>query len=373
MEWPVNNKDILNAIDKLFATGKWWLYKGEKVFEFEKRFAEFHDAKYGVSTCNGTVPLEIILRALEVGKGDKVILPAYNYYSLPGSVSNRGAEPVFVDVTGDNLTIDADLVEKNITPDVKAVVAVHISSSVAELDRLREICDEKGVYLIEDCAQGTGAKYGDRRVGGWSHAGIFSFGGVKLMTCGQGGMITTSDKELYEKCYAIVNRGYRPGIYGRERTMNPYGILGDNYQLSELSAVVLGPQLDTLDELCARREEVMTFLDSVISEIEELTILKQFEKTVFRAQMRYSFYCNLENMTREELTVRAEDIPLTGSFKSVSNDEQQFQLFSSEKKYPQSENAEKTILSIHHTDLLRGIDYWRDGIGKLRKILLQSR
>jgi len=249
MEWPLNNKEILEAIEKLFSSGKWWIYKGKEAFEFEKKFAAFHNSEFGVSACNGTVPLEIVLRALGIGKGDKVILPAYNYYSLPGSVSRTGAEPVFADVTPENLTIDAEEVKKLITHNVKAVVSVHISSSVAELDRLSEICRDGGIYLIEDCAQSAGAKYGDKHTGGWGIAGLFSFGGIKLMTCGQGGMITTSDKELYEKCYAIVNRGYRPGIYGTERGMNPYGIIGENFQMSELSAVILGPQLNILEEI----------------------------------------------------------------------------------------------------------------------------
>ena len=372
MEWPVNNKEILKAIEELFSTGKWWIYKGKEVFRFEKRFAEFHNSEFGISTCNGTVPLEVLLRGLGIGKGDKVILPAYNYYSLPGSVKKIGGEPIFADITEDNLTIDADEVKKLITDEVKAVIAVHISGSVAELDRLSEICKEKDIFLIEDCAQSAGAQYGDKRTGGWGIAGIFSFGGVKLMTCGQGGMITTSDKELYEKCYAIVNRGYKPGVYGRERSMNNYGIIGENFQMSELSAVILGPQLDTLEKLSSRREKIMKTLDGIIEEIDGLSPLKQFQKTVYRAQMRYSFFCNIKSMNRQEFISKANDldIPLTGSFKSVSSDEQQFRAFASEKNYPISENAEKSIVSIHHTDLLKGGDYWEKAMNKLENIII---
>ncbi len=201
-------------------------------------------------------------------------------------------------------------------------------------------------------------------------AGLFSFGGIKLMTCGQGGMITTSDKELYEKCYAIVNRGYRPGIYGEERGMNPYGIIGDNFQMSELSSVILGPQLNILEKLSSEREEVMRFLDRSIDSIEGLTPLKQFPKTVCRAQMRYSFVYKGKNMSREDFICRANElnIPLTGSFKSVSNDEQQFRAFSSEKNYPVAEMAENSIVSIHHTDLLKGIDFWKKATEQLKDI-----
>lgn len=124
-----------------------------------------------------------------IGAGDKVVLPAYDFFSLPKSVSNSGA------------------LENVLAPDVKAVVAEHIRGAVAQIDRISDICRDAGVFLIEDCAQAAGAVYAGRKAGSWGVAGAFSFGGVKLMTSGQGGMITTSDRDLYERCHAIVNRG----------------------------------------------------------------------------------------------------------------------------------------------------------------------
>jgi dTDP-4-amino-4,6-dideoxygalactose transaminase len=95
MDAPINSDAVLDAIRKLFDSGTWWIYKGKTVREFEERFARAHDCKYGVSVCNGTVPLEILLRALGIGRDDKVILPAYDFYSLPKSVNNTGATPVW--------------------------------------------------------------------------------------------------------------------------------------------------------------------------------------------------------------------------------------------------------------------------------------
>jgi dTDP-4-amino-4,6-dideoxygalactose transaminase len=259
MDWPVNNGDILKAIHALFDAGTWWIYKGEVVRTFEARFAQAHDCAYGVSVCNGTVGIDVALKVLGIGPGDRVILPAYDFYSLPKSVLNIGATPLFVDVCPENLTIDPAQVQQALAhhEGIKAVVAVHISGSLAQLDVLQRLCRAADVWLLEDCAQATGGRYAGRRVGSWGDIGVFSLGGVKLMTCGQGGIITMSNPELYGKCYALVNRGMTI-----ENTLNAHGIIGENYQLSELAAATLGPQLDVLDALCAQRERRMTWRPS---------------------------------------------------------------------------------------------------------------
>src|SRR5260370_29804179 len=174
MNWPPNNQAILEAIHGLFDSGQWWIYKGDAVRELEHDFAQAHESRFGVSVCNGTVALEVVLRALGIGPGDKVVLPAYDYYSLPKSVSNIGASPLFVDVSKENLTIDVDQVRSVVRQkSVNAVVAGHSSGSVAKVDELADICASAGVHLIEDCAQAARATYDNRRVGSWGRAGAF--------------------------------------------------------------------------------------------------------------------------------------------------------------------------------------------------------
>jgi dTDP-4-amino-4,6-dideoxygalactose transaminase len=327
VDWPPNNPAILDAIHRLFESGNWWIYKGEAVRDFEQRFAEAHGCRFGISVCNATVALDVILRALGIGPGDRVILPAYDYYSLPKSVANVGAGPLFADVCRQNPTLDVDQVRALLGPEVKAVVAAHLSGSVAQIDALADLCAGAGIPLIEDCAQAHGATYGGRRVGSWGMAGLFSFGGIKLMTCGQGGMITTSDPALYEKCYAIVNRGRT--ISGQ---YNHYGIIGDNYQLSELAATVLAPQLDTLEELCVQREAIMRRLDREIERIEGIAPMRQFEPTTCRAQMRYTFtYAprTSASLSRDQLVSKAQEagILLMPGHRCVSDDAGLFHAF----------------------------------------------
>ncbi len=368
-QWPPNSQDILKVIEELFESGTWWIYKGEVVRKFEQRFAQSHQAKFGVSVCNGTVALDVALQALGIGPGDQVLLPAYNFYSLPKSVTNVGARPVFVDVCLKNLTIDLEQVQVAIKTGVKAIVAVHLSGSVAQMDELSRMCREANVYLIEDCAQAAGAQYGDRHVGSWGDIGLFSFGGVKLMTSGQGGMLIMSNPEFYEKCYALVNRGLLPD--GRP---NPYGLVGGNFQLSELAAVTLGPQLDTLAELCAIREQRMQFLDEALANIPTVTPFIQFPLSTYRAQMRYSFFYHASNLSRDAFVELAnrEGIPLMISYAAVVDDPRLFQTFSSGAAFPVAQLAQKSVLGVDHPLFLRQESYWQESVERLLQMLSEA-
>jgi dTDP-4-amino-4,6-dideoxygalactose transaminase len=230
---------------------------------------------------------------------------------------------------------------------------VHISGSVAELDALKGIATENSLYLIEDCAQAHGAIYDGRKVGSWGDLAIFSFGGVKLMTSGQGGMITTSNEELLEKCYAIVNRGQLP-----DGTVNPYGIIGENFQMSELQAAVLLPQIDLLEPYSRKREEAFDLLDNRLSGIEGIEVLAQFPKTRRRAHMRYSFYyrgCLHRKTPRQQFIdkLRQAGIPALPAYSSAKTDPRLQKAFADQKDdFPKSKTAEEEIVGIHHTFLL---------------------
>lgn len=353
--WTPDSEGIEHAFKELMDSGEWWLYVGERVKELERRFAAYHDCRFGVAVCNGTAALDIILKGLGIGKGDEVILPAYDFYSLPVSVKNAGAEPVFVDVRRDNFTIEVDGLESRITPRTRAVVAVHISGSVAELDRLAEFCAAHRIHLIEDCAQAHGAVYAGRKAGSWGTAGLFSFGGVKLMTSGQGGIITTSNEELFNRCHAIVNRGMLS-----DGTLNTYGIVGENYQLSEIAAALLLPQLARLERLCEVREKAFGYLDSQLSQVPGITTLAQFPKTSRRAQMRYAFLVRENSLTGKSIDefVKAlvergcPAIP-AGAYSSVTHDSRLQGRFAAGEEFPAALYGQRNIVLVHHTFLVR--------------------
>jgi len=357
--WPVNKAEILSEIQSLFASDTWWIYTGEKVKELQRRFAEFHESRFGIATCNGTVPLEIALKALGIGAGDRVILPAYDFYSLPRSVVSVSAVPVFVDVDPANLSMDCTLVESALQQGVQAVVAVHLCGAVAKMDELQRMCRAQSVTLIEDCAQSTGAVYKGRHVGSWGDVGLFSFGGVKLMTSGQGGMIVTSNEEIADKCHALVGRGF-----GLDGTLNKHGIIGGNYQISELAATVLIPQLRVLAELCRERETMMVQLDECIAKIPGLSPLKLHEGTEIRSQFRYSFFVDgatQENGLRDRLLSLAagRGVPLKPGYQAVGMDGRLFDTFTGDARCPVAEAMQPKVVSIFHMDILqKGVEYW---------------
>jgi dTDP-4-amino-4,6-dideoxygalactose transaminase len=351
--WPPKSEEIEKAFAEIYSSGDWWRYTGERVRKLEREFAGSHHCRFGVSVCNGSVAIDIALKALGVKPGDEVILPAYDFYSLPKSVLNVGATPVFADVIPGNLTIDGQEVEKKISTRTRAVIAVHISGSVAELDALGRIAREHNIYLVEDCAQGHGAVYDGKKVGSWGDLAIFSFGGIKLMTSGQGGMIVTSDEELYNLCYAIANRGHLP-----DGKLNRHGIIGENFQMSELQAAILFPQIGLLERFSRRREEACVFLDRELSQIDGIEVLSQFPKTQRRAHMRYSFYyrsrpaCKLSRVGLIERLQQAR-IPAMPGYSSAATDPRLQKAFAYQgEDFPNSRRAEQEIVGIHHTFLL---------------------
>lgn len=352
-KWPPQTDEMERAFSEIYSSGEWWKYTGDRVKKLEQEFPQLHDCTFGVSVCNGSVAIDIALKAMDIKPEDEVILPAYDFYSLPKSVLNLGATPVFVDVNPLNFTIDKDQVKKKISGKTKAIVAVHISSSVAEMDALRRIALENGIYLLEDCAQAHGAIYDGKKVGSWGHLAIFSFGGIKLMTCGQGGMIVTSDEKLYHKCYAIVNRGHLP-----DGKVNPYGIIGENFQMSELQAAILLPQIDLLEPYGQRREQACILLDKVLSGIDGIETLPQFPKTGRRAHMRYSFRYTEKlsgRLSRDNLIgkLKAENIPAIAGYSSAPADPRLQDAFVHQKdRFPNSITAQEQIIGIHHTFLL---------------------
>jgi dTDP-4-amino-4,6-dideoxygalactose transaminase len=352
-DWPPRTAEMEKAFREIYSSGEWWKYTGERVRKLEQEFPLLHDCAFGVSVCNGSVAIDIALKAMDIKPGDEIILPAYDYFSLPKSVLNLGATPVFVDVNPRNYTIDQDQVKKKISGKTKAVVAVHISGSVAEMDALRRIALENGIYLLEDCAQAHGAIYDGKKVGSWGNLAIFSFGGIKLMTCGQGGMIVTSDEKLYHQCYAIVNRGHLP-----DGKVNPFGIIGENYQMSELQATILFPQIGLLESYAQKREQACLLLDAELSRLEGIETLPQFPQTGRRAHMRYSF-CYTEKLSgklsRKALIekLKAEGVPAIAGYSSAPADPRLQEAFALQKdQFPSSITAQQQLIGVHHTFLL---------------------
>ncbi|RED96630.1 DegT/DnrJ/EryC1/StrS family aminotransferase [Marinoscillum furvescens] len=219
---------------------------GRVVQEFEEAFASYIGVDYCVSCANGTDSMEIILKAMGIGSGDEVIVPANSWISTAEVVNNVGAEPVFVDVLPDEYTINPELIELAITSKTRAIIPVHLYGLPARMPEIMKLAARFGLKVIEDCAQAHGAEIAGKKVGAFGHAGSFSFyPGKNLGAYGDAGGIVTDDQELAIRCKQIGNHG--------QLKKHDHQVIGRNSRMDAIQAAVLNVKLTYLNEWSQKR------------------------------------------------------------------------------------------------------------------------
>ena len=252
--WPVSGADEEHALGDVLRSGVWGGYH-PSVKALERAFADLHEVPYAVSCANGTVALEVALRAAGVGRDDEVIVPPFTFVASATAVLLCGAAPVFADIDPHTLNLSPRAAEAAITPRTRALVVVHFGGRPAEMDAFTDLARRHELKLVEDCAHAHGARWLGTPVGAWGDAGTFSFQGFKLMTAGEGGMIVTRSADVAELCWSYCNQGRRPdgGWFEHVR-------LGTNYRMTGFQAVVLQAQLRRLaDQTRVRAANVAYF------------------------------------------------------------------------------------------------------------------
>lgn len=312
--WPPVTDAARTALEETLAEGVWSAADGPRKVEFERRFAEYQGATYGVAVSNGTVSLEISLAALGIGSGDEVIVPAYTFLATATSVLKMSALPVFVDIDPNTACIDPAAVEAAITERTRAIMPVHLGGHTADLDALGETATRHGIALIEDAAQAHGASWNGQRVGSLGSLGSFSFQASKNMTGGEGGMITTNDENLADLAWSFHHCGR-----SRSGKWYDHAILGANHRMTEFQAALLLVQLDTADEQFARRERSAATLDRELAQIEGLRPLGRDSRCTGHAHHLYQFRydsARFGGVPRERFmeALRAEGIPCSGGY-----------------------------------------------------------
>jgi dTDP-4-amino-4,6-dideoxygalactose transaminase len=234
-----------------------WLAQGEQVREFERVFAERHQVKYSVATSSGTTALHLALLGLDVGPGDEVIVPAFTWVATANAVLYTGARPIFVDVSPDNYNIDLSALRDAVTPSTKAIIPVHLFGLCVDMGKLGEILPP-AVKVVEDAACAAGAAFEGRAAGSLGDVGCFSFHPRKIITTGEGGMITTNNSDYADFCRAARNHGaFRRDVSTTDGTASrraiDYEMLGYNYRLTDLQAAIGLQQLAKLDRFIAER------------------------------------------------------------------------------------------------------------------------
>jgi perosamine synthetase len=252
---PAIGQDEISAVTAVLESGM--LASGERVVEFEKKFADYCGTTHAVAINNGTAALHAALLAADIGVGDEVIVPSFSFIATASAVSMTGAKPIFVDVNEQTFGIDPAQVEGSVTPKTKAVIGVHLFGQPFDVPGIQQVCESHNLTLIEDAAQAHGAMYNGEKTGGFGQFGCFSFYATKNMTTGEGGMVTTSDKAYNERLRLLINHGQS------EKYLHTR--LGYNYRMTDVAAAIGLVQLKKLEKFNIRRRKNAEYYDSHIS------------------------------------------------------------------------------------------------------------
>jgi L-glutamine:2-deoxy-scyllo-inosose/3-amino-2,3-dideoxy-scyllo-inosose aminotransferase len=261
--WPRPAGREMELLEQVVRSGIWG-FDGPMEAEFERKFAAYQDAEFGLCVSNGTVALQLALEALDVGAGDEVIVPGVTWQATAAAPLDINAVPVLADIEPGTYCIDPAEVERLITARTRAIIVVHLYGSLADLDRIGEIAARHDIPVIEDCAHAHGSRWRDRGTGSWGALGCFSFQLFKTLTAGEGGFVTTSDPALREAIYSLRNCGRRRAGSADE---NWHPIQSGNYRSTEFQAAILLAQLDAFDDQANQRNKNASRLEARLAEL----------------------------------------------------------------------------------------------------------
>ena len=244
----ISKNEIAYVLDAVKSG--WVSSLGKYIDMFEDKFALYCGTKYAVATSSGTTALHLALVSLGVNSEDEVIIPNLTFVATGNAVKYIGAKVVTVDIDFKTLCINPESIEKAITPKTKAIIPVHLYGHPANMEEINKIAKKYNLYVIEDAAEAHGAEVNGRKVGGLSDAGVFSFYGNKIMTAGEGGMITTDDGNLYKKIRHLRDHAMSKG----KRYWHTE--VGFNYRMTNLQAALGVAQLERIDELLDKKKEI---------------------------------------------------------------------------------------------------------------------
>ncbi len=251
MSEPYIGKEELENVSEALRTG-WISSNGHFIKDFESAFSKYIGTKHGVAVYNGTVAIHLALVALGVKKGDEVILPSLTSIACANAIAYTGAKPVFADSDREYWCVSPEDIKKRISKRTKAIMVVHIYGHPCDMDPIMEIADEKGIPVVEDCAEAHGGEYKGRKVGSFGAINCFSFYGNKIITTGEGGMCLTDDDELAERMMILKNQGTKPEF----RNKYYYDMVGFNYRMTNVQAAIGLAQMDKLDYLIKQKRRI---------------------------------------------------------------------------------------------------------------------
>lgn len=228
----------------------WVSSRGKYIDRFETEFAEFLKVKHATTVSNGTVALHLAMSALGITQGDEVIVPTFTYVASVNTIVQCGALPVFAEIEGESLQVSVEDVKRKINKKTKAVMAVHIYGQACDIQSLRDLCDEHGLYLIEDCAEAIGTAVNGKKVGTFGDVSTFSFFGNKTITSSEGGMVVSNSDIIIDKCLRLKNQGV---VAGKRYW---HDLVAYNYRMTNLCAAIGVAQLERVDKIIKRKRDI---------------------------------------------------------------------------------------------------------------------
>lgn len=287
--WPVFDEEAVEAVASVLRSGKVNYWTGQEVRRFEEEFAKVAGCRHAVAVANGTVALELALSALDIGPGDDVVVSCRSFVASASCCVMRGATPVFADVDPVSQNVTADTIRRALTPNTKAIIAVHLAGWPCEMDPIMQLAQDRRLAVIEDCAQAHAATYRGRPVGSLGHVAAFSFCQDKILTTGgEGGMITTNDERLWERAWSFKDHGKSWSAVHRRDHSTVFKWLhesfGTNWRMTEMQAALGRVLLGRLSDGIQTRRKHALMLDR------ELSKLPAIRLTVPPAHVEHGYY-----------------------------------------------------------------------------------
>ncbi len=396
--WPQYDEDTEDSVLDVLRSRRWavsWPTSGHPSRErqFAAQFARYNGVPYAVSVDHGSSALLVSLEALDIGPGDEVIVPVMTWVAPVTAVLRVGALPVVVDGDPETGCITAEHIRAALSPRTRAVIVVHLACTVADLDAIRDVVDEAGISLIEDCAQAHGAEWRGRKVGTFGDLGAFSFQVGKVLASGEGGAVITSDPQLYRRAQQLRcdSRLYVEGDMsdGDLELIETGEVMGGNYCMSELSAGLLLDQLQRLDVQHAHRAKMSAELEAGLAELGDFGPIPLPEAATLRSVYEYGIRFRpgtfgSASVERVADAVSAElrmslwppDLPLHRSvmlhphtkrrFAAIWTDEGRERALG--REYPGAETYRDTTLIFHHQALLGDVSDMADMVAAVAKV-----
>lgn len=352
-EWPIADAEVLTAIEDCYRDGSWGRYVGPHVERLEERLTAYHEVPYALTCGSGTFAVELALRALRVGPGDEVMLPAYDYGGNFLAVHAVGARPVLVDVSSEDWNFDPDRLVEALRPATKVLLVSHLHGGLVPMRLVMELAADHGLRVIEDAAQAPGAVIDGRRAGTWGDAGILSFGGSKLLTAGRGGALLTRHADVHQRARVALTRG---------NVVCP---------LSELQAAVLLPQLEKLDKRNTYRAARVQELIERIGDVSGLTPFRPRSSDNKPAFYKLGFQYDADTfgLSRQRFVaaLRAEGVAFDVGFRALHVGRSPVR-YRSGGLLTEAERAHASCLVLHHPVLLGTTEEVEEVARAIRKV-----